>query len=76
MFFPLGINCINFNFLCNSLCKNIGAKKPSVAAIDGLALGGGIDIAMVSIHSLFFYACIIFAEAFKYLSRPIKWSGH
>lgn len=24
-----------------------GAKKPSVAAIDGLALGGGLEVAMV-----------------------------
>ena len=28
-----------------------GAKKPSVAAIDGLALGGGLEVAMVVTHT-------------------------
>jgi enoyl-CoA hydratase/carnithine racemase len=37
--------------MLKSKLKNVihftGAKKPSVAAIDGLALGGGLEVAMV-----------------------------
>lgn len=40
----------------------LAARKPSVAAIDGLALGGGLEVAMVytsyiSLHLILLISC-------------------